>query len=161
MRETLFDWLQHDIEGAHCLNLYAGSGVLGFEAASRGAAFVVQVESNPQACAFMNDNCIRLGAQQLAVVQADVSRFLAAPSQLFDLVFLDPPFGQGLAVTCCQSLERGGWLTRNAKIYIETESGLSLCGLPENWQAGRSKRAGKVRYHLFARREAERLPDLG
>jgi 16S rRNA (guanine966-N2)-methyltransferase len=154
-RETLFNWLRNDVQGAHCLNLYAGSGVLGFEAASRGAELVVQVENNPRACAFLKDNCIRLGAYQLEIVQADVGRYLAASSQPFDLVFVDPPFAQGLAAACCRTLERQGWLAENAKIYVETESGLSLCGLPENWETLRSDRAGNVRYHLFARRDGE------
>ncbi len=151
VRETLFNWLQADIIGKRCLDLYAGSGALGFEAASRGAKSVTQVENNAEACRSLKDNAVALAASQIKIVHMDVLRYLAGDSEAYDLVFLDPPFAKNLAVPSCQWLEEKGWLARHAKIYVETECKSDLTGLPENWQCLKSKIAGGVGYHLFAR----------
>jgi len=153
VRETLFNWLQYEIVGKQCLDLYAGSGALGFEAASRGAKLVVQVESNIQACRCLKDNAAMLSAGQIKVVQSDVSRFLAGEAQAFDVVFLDPPFGMDLAVQTCKQLEENGWLAKHAKIYVETERHFDFSGMPGNWRQLKSKSAGEVGYHLFERAE--------
>lgn len=156
VRETLFNWLQFDIIGARCLDLFAGSGALGLEAASRGAARVVQVEVNPIACRCIGDHIGTLGAEsQVAVVRSDVERFLEGPAQPFDLVFLDPPFGAGLVPPVCSALERHGWLSENAKIYIETEARNRDTDLPANWVAEKTKRAGEVAYRLYRRQPVE------
>ena len=149
VRETLFNWLGQDLEGLVCLNLYAGSGVLGFEAASRGASRVVQVERNPEACLALKQNCDLLKAQTVQILQMDVSRFLAGPSEAFDVVFLDPPFQQGLVEPCCLLLEEKGWLAPHARIYIEAEKENGLDRLPESWKSHRNKQAGGVGYHLY------------
>lgn len=151
VRETLFNWLHYDITGSRCLDLFAGSGALGFEAASRGARAVVQVENNPLACRALKENAVALGARQIKLVQMDVLRYLAGDAEPFDLVFLDPPFAKALAVQTCQWLEDKGWLNSGAKIYVEAESELKLEGLPENWQLLKSKAAGEVAYRLFQR----------
>lgn len=151
VRETLFNWLQYDIVGSRCLDLYAGSGALGFEAASRGASIVVQVENHPLACQSLIDNASLLDAKQVSVNGFDVTGYLVTPSEQFDIVFLDPPFGQGLAQTTCQLLESHRWLRPHAKIYVETEKRLALEGLPECWELIRHKEAGAVAYRLFAR----------
>jgi 16S rRNA (guanine966-N2)-methyltransferase len=151
VRETLFNWLQYDIAGRTCLDLYAGSGALGFEAASRGAKSVVQVESNPQACQSLKQNVAALSAHQVTPVQAEVQRFLAGEPDCFDVVFIDPPFAKGMVVATCQTLENNGWLAPHAKIYVETERLLTLEGLPANWQQLKHKVAGEVAYHLFER----------
>ncbi len=153
VRETLFNWLQHDLIGKHCLDLYSGSGALGFEAASREAKTVTMVENNPQACRKISENIQNLSATQIKLVNTDVLRFLAGDAQRYDLVFLDPPFGKGLAVQTCQWLEEKGWLTEHAKIYVEVESKLELRGLPDNWQCLKSKTAGEVGYYLYERQE--------
>jgi 16S rRNA (guanine966-N2)-methyltransferase len=143
VRETLFNWLQYDIFGKQCLDLYAGSGALGFEAASRGAKSVIQVENNVQACRCLKDNALALSAaDRITVVQSDVLRYLEGGAQAFDVVFLDPPFaltnppgvdlhlpagrraGQpcvNLVVQTCLLLENNGWLAKHAKVYVETE----------------------------------------
>ena len=121
VRETLFNWLQYEIYGKQCLDLYSGSGALGFEAASRGAKLVIQVENNAQACRSLKDNAAVLSAGQIQVVQNDVLRYLTGDAQAFDVVFLDPPFGQTLVVQTCKLLEQNGWLAKQAKIYVETE----------------------------------------
>jgi 16S rRNA (guanine966-N2)-methyltransferase len=151
VRETLFNWLQSDIRGSRCLDLYAGSGALGFEAASRGARLVVQVESSAQACRSLKDNASVLAAGQVKIVQMDVMHFLAGNAEAFDLVFLDPPFARHLAVPTCQRLEQKGWLQPHGKIYVESESHADLTGMPENWQLLKSKTAGDVGYRLFQR----------
>ena len=152
VRETLFNWLQYEIAGKQCLDLYAGSGALGFEAASRGAKLVVQVEINASACKCLKENAIALAADQIKIVPNEVMLYLSgAGHQAFDIAFLDPPFGQQLVIKTCQLLEKNDWLTRNAKIYIETEREFEFFELPENWKQLKSKSAGEVGYHLFER----------
>jgi len=151
VRETLFNWLQYDILGSRCLDLYAGSGALSFEAASRGAKAVVQVENNPVACRALKANAIALHAEQIRIVQMDAFHYLAGDAEAFDVVFIDPPFAKALAVQTCQWLEDKNWLSRHARIYVEVESTLKLEGIPENWQLLKSKIAGEVAYHLFGR----------
>ena len=151
VRETLFNWLRDDIIASRCLDLYAGSGALGFEAASRGAKSVTQVENNALACRALKENAIALAAEQVKIVQSDVMRYLAGEAETFDVIFIDPPFAMGLAAQTCQWLEDKGWLSKHAKIYVEVESTLKLEGIPENWRLLKSKVAGEVGYHLFAR----------
>lgn len=151
VRETLFNWLQYDVIASRCLDLYAGSGALGMEAASRGAKQVVQVDNNAQVCRQLKSNTESIGANQVKIVQQEVLRYLAGDAQAFNLVFLDPPFAQGLAVIAANWLEDKLWLARHAKIYIEAEHKLVLAGLPENWQLLKHKKAGEVSYYLFER----------
>ncbi|WP_022948078.1 16S rRNA (guanine(966)-N(2))-methyltransferase RsmD [Methylohalobius crimeensis] len=152
VRETLFNWLRAEVSGARCLDLFAGSGALGFEAASRGAATVVQVESNLRVLKMLMDNRRKLGAEQIETVRGDVKRFLQrTPDRTFNLVFLDPPFGRGLVGACCRLLEAGGWLTPDAKIYVEAESELDCPPVPANWERLRHKRVGEAGCHLYQR----------
>jgi 16S rRNA (guanine966-N2)-methyltransferase len=151
VRETLFNWLQHDLDGARCLDLYAGTGALGFEAASRGASRVVQVESHPAVLGALKRNATLLAAETVHCIQADVARFLAGPVERFDLVFLDPPFRQNLVGPACTMLESHGWLAPAAKIYLETERGWKPDGLPPSWRLLRDGTAGEVAYHLYQR----------
>jgi 16S rRNA (guanine966-N2)-methyltransferase len=151
VRETLFNWLQYNVAGSRCLDLFAGSGALGFEAASRGAKEVVQVESDAKACKNLRANVSALGSNRNRIVENDVERFLSGSAEAFALVFLDPPFAKNLALKACLLLEQNGWLAPHAKIYVETEAGLALEGLPENWELLKHKTAGEVAYRLFAR----------
>lgn len=151
VRETLFNWLQNDVTGSRCLDLYAGSGALGFEAASRGAKTVVQVESNALACRYLKENAQALSATQIKIVNQDVFRFLAGDSEPHDLVFLDPPFAKAMAVQTCRWLEDKHWLSPDARIYVEAESRLKLEAMPANWRLLKRKQAGEVGYHLFER----------
>lgn len=149
VRETLFNWLQGDIFNAHCLDLFAGSGALSFEAASRGAKSVVQIENNAQVCDVLKANAKKLGATQIQTVQTDTLTFLAKPPQTpFDIVFLDPPFGLDLVTQSSELLAKNNWLAPYAKIYVETEKTLML-RLPENWQLLKDKTAGEVAFRLF------------
>lgn len=151
IRETLFNWLQGEIEGVRCLDLYAGSGALGFEAASRGAARVVEVERDSRVCTALRQNCATLDAHQIEVVQADVSRFLTGPASMFQMVFLDPPFRRGFVPPSCELLDQRGWLADKAWIYLEAEAELRLDRLPARWSMIRSNKAGDVGYHLCRR----------
>ena len=153
VRETLFNWLQYDIIASRCLDLYAGSGALGIEAVSRGAKQVVQVDNNAQVCRQLKANNELLATTQVKIVQQDVFRYLAGDADTFNLVFLDPPFSQGLAVQAANWLEDKMWLANHAKIYIEVESKLKLEGLPESWEMLKHKTAGEVGYYLFERME--------
>jgi len=150
VRETLFNWLNPVIRGARCLDLYAGSGALGIEAASRGAASVVLVDNDAQVAAKLREQLQRLDATWIEVVQSSVEGWLAASATPFDIVFLDPPFRRNLLPGCIRALESGGWLAADARVYIEAEAGL-VPDLPENWELTRSKRAGQVGYHLARR----------
>ena len=153
VRETLFNWLQPVIRGARCLDLYAGSGALGIEAASRGAATVVLVDRDSQVVRTLREQLQILKAEQVQLVQADVANWLSGTPQTFDIVFLDPPFGAGLLPASIRQLEAGGWLAPVAWIYVEGEQGL-VPELPDNWELYRSKRAGRVGYHLLRRQAA-------
>ncbi|MGR9052322.1 MAG: 16S rRNA (guanine(966)-N(2))-methyltransferase RsmD [Gammaproteobacteria bacterium] len=151
VRETLFNWLRMDVGGSRCLDLYAGSGALGFEAASRGAKEVVQVESNPVVCRHLKENAHMLSAAQVKIVNRDVFRFLAGDAEPFDLVFLDPPFSENKAAQTCHWLEDKGWLADAAKIYVETERHRPLNDMPDNWVLWKSGSAGDVGFRLFER----------
>ncbi len=153
VRETLFNWLQYDLLDSLCLDLYAGSGALGVEALSRGAKQLVQVDNNALVCRQLKTNSEMLAASNIKIVQQDVFRYLAANTDLFNLVFIDPPFTLGLAIQTANWLEDKLCLASHAKIYIEVENKLKLTGLPENWQQLRHKTAGEVAYYLFERIE--------
>jgi len=147
VRETLFNWLSPVIRGARCLDLYAGSGALGIEAASRGASSVVLVDSDPQVVTRLREQLALLDASGVEVVQSNVEGWLSGAAEPFDIVFLDPPFRRNMLPACIRALESGGWLAADARVYIEAESNLEL-ELPERWELTRSKRAGQVGYHL-------------
>ncbi len=151
VRETLFNWLQYDVVASHCLDLYAGSGALGLEAASRGAKRVVQVDNNAQICRQLKANTELLKAEQVQIVQQEAFRYLAGGAEPFGLVFLDPPFAKDLVVQTANWLEEKRWLKPHAKIYIEAERNLTLVDMPNNWELLKQKTAGEVDYYLFAR----------
>lgn len=153
VRETLFNWLLPVISGARCLDLFAGSGALGLEALSRGAAFASFVEAAPRAASAIREHLGALREGARAQVHAgDVQAFLrAAPAEPFDIVFLDPPYGAGLLEPACAALEHNGWLAAESRIYIECGAKDGLPPLPDNWEVLREKRAGQVGYALAMR----------
>jgi 16S rRNA (guanine966-N2)-methyltransferase len=154
VRETLFNWLGQDLSGLHCLDLFAGCGALGLEAASRGAARVLMVERDPRAASAIGQAIARLAAREVTLLQADAMTALAGcgrRGERFDLAFLDPPFHQG-------------WLERvlpavlpvmrpGARLYVEHERALAAASLPAGpplrLQDHRAGKAGQVHYHLF------------
>lgn len=153
IKETLFNWLMFDIRDRRCLDLFAGSGSLGFEALSRHATEVVLVEKDATVAAQLKRNLATLPAAPGTVVQADAEQYLQQPAQPFDLVFLDPPFHKELLPNVCALLEANGWLSDGAFIYIEREQGLALPALPANWRLHKDKQAGQVSYQLYQREQ--------
>jgi 16S rRNA (guanine966-N2)-methyltransferase len=150
VRETLFNWLAPVIEGARCLDLCAGTGALGIEAISRGAASVQFVERDAHAVQALRKNLERLKIVAGHVQAADAQQFLKGPSQAMDLVLLDPPFALDLWHALAQQLEQGGWLGTRASIYVESPRGSPLT-LPSNWRTHREGHAGEVRFALYRR----------
>jgi len=150
VRETLFNWLARAIPGARCLDLFAGSGALGLEALSRGAAHVTFIEQDVAAVAELRTRVREWQSGDARVLRTDALRYLRdEPPLRFDIVFLDPPFAAGLLGSAAQLLERRAWLAPQALIYAENAADEGLPGLPEGWQELKSKRAGEVGYHLF------------
>jgi 16S rRNA (guanine966-N2)-methyltransferase len=146
VRETLFNWLQPEIAGAQCLDLFAGSGALGLEALSRGAGSCWFVELARAASQQIRQHLETLQCSTGRVLDADALQWLdtAPPATRFHLVFIDPPFRQGLASDCCARLERSGRLTDNALIYVESAVDEGQPDVPANWSLHRDKQAGQV-----------------
>jgi 16S rRNA (guanine966-N2)-methyltransferase len=151
VRETLFNWLSSRVPGARCLDLFAGSGALGLEALSRGAAHVTFVERDPAAAREIAARLAEWGAHAASVEHADARAFLERPPVApFDIVFLDPPFASELLAQTTARLEQGGWLAADALIYLECPASAAPLA-PPAWTALRAKRAGEVGYHLYLR----------
>ncbi|PHS73979.1 MAG: 16S rRNA (guanine(966)-N(2))-methyltransferase RsmD [Porticoccus sp.] len=151
IRETLFNWLTPWIDGARCLDLFAGSGALGIEALSRGAAEVTLIEKHPQAAENLRDNCARLKADDARIIQADTLVWLTnnSPDKPFDIVFLDPPFSSDLLQPCCELLQKPGLLATGSLIYLETDRYQPLPEISPTWELLREKTAGQVSYRLY------------
>ncbi len=149
IRETLFNWLTTKVHGAHCLDLFAGTGALGLEALSRGARSAVFVENSASAAETLQANISALGAEGALVRQADASDFLGSEiAEPFDIVFLDPPFAAGVVADWCRLLDDRRLLARDARVYIEQDRAHSEPELPRSWQVLKNKTAGNVRYML-------------
>lgn len=145
--------MQHDIIGARCLDLFAGSGALGLEALSRGAARTVLVEQSATATQQLEAHLHTLSCDHAAIVHLSAEQFLRrGPGDArYDVVFLDPPFGKGLMATCIQLLEEKNWLTPDARIYLEHEHNLPVTDIPSHWHIDREKVAGQITYRLATR----------
>lgn len=153
VKETLFNWLAQDVPQAKCLDLFAGSGGLGFEAASRQADKVTMIELNPNAFKQLEKNIAALNSDSLTAINSDALSFLQQAGTPHHVVFIDPPFRKGLLEQTVTLLESNGWLANDAMIYIETEKELALEGIPTNWHLHREKTAGQVSYRLFERQQ--------
>jgi len=162
VRETLFNWLQNDIPGARCLDLFAGSGALGFEAASRGAKSVMMLETQQQAVKILRDNIQTLQAEQIQLLQADAIKWLnsgvkanekTSEAECFDVVFIDPPFASDYLAQACELLDTKSYLSEHACIYLEMNRKQDLPELPPGWVVVREKQAGQVGYYLIRRNE--------
>jgi 16S rRNA (guanine966-N2)-methyltransferase len=144
VRETLFNWLGQRLDGLACLDLFAGSGALGFEALSRGAASVVMVESDRDIVKGLRESARVLAADGVQVIQSDALKHLERDAAKYDVVFLDPPFASDLAVRAMALLPRV--LNPGARVYVESAAPLDL---PASWRLVREDRAGAVRYALY------------
>ncbi len=150
VRETLFNWLQDRVAGRRCLDLYAGSGALGLEALSRGAAHCVFVDKNAGAIAGLADVMRQWGvpSDSVELIHSDAALFLAGAQRRFDLVFLDPPFAGRQLATVIGRLQGAGWLAAGGLVYIEHPRGTALPEFPPQWQLLREGQAGAVGYDL-------------
>jgi 16S rRNA (guanine966-N2)-methyltransferase len=144
VRETLFNWLGQWLDGQSCLDLFAGSGALGFEAASRGAARVVMVESDRTAFSALEAARSKIGARAVELVRGDAHEYLARAGERFDVVFLDPPFRQNALPTVLEKL--AARLSAGARVYIESGAPVEP---DERWRELKRSRAGQVSYQLF------------
>ena len=156
VRETLFNWLAPDIQGAKCLDCFAGSGALGLEALSRHAASVTLLELERPVARQLEQNLATLGAKTGRVVNTNTLQFLAQAGEPHDLVFIDPPFRKGLLGQTLEQLEQKGWLADNALIYVESEVEQGLPPVPVSWKLHREKIAGQVAYRLYIRQVTEK-----
>jgi 16S rRNA (guanine966-N2)-methyltransferase len=149
VRETVFNWLGQRLDGKRCLDLFAGSGALGFEALSRGAGQVVMVGQSRLVARTLSENAQHLGAEAAAIVNADALQYLRGVTQSFDIVFLDPPFNQSMLPAILALLRP--WLAPNAQVYMECEPSAQPNA---EWKILKQSRAGQVKFQLMT-------PDTG
>ena len=151
VRETLFNWLAPIVTGARCLDAFAGSGALGIEALSRGAAHVDFVEANPAAAEAIAANLAALRCDNATLLRSDVTaRLHTTPTQRYDIVFCDPPFHTALLQQTLQALATQDWLSNTGRIYIEAAREESV-SLPQGWHWWRHQQAGNVQFGLLLR----------
>jgi 16S rRNA (guanine966-N2)-methyltransferase len=156
VRETLFNWLAPRIFGARCLDLFAGTGALGLEALSRGAASCDFVEKSARAAATLRDNIAILQAESANVYAMSAEQYLQqAAGKSFDVVFLDPPFAAEMLPELCRLLGHTDILAADARIYIEEDRSQPTLELPAHWQVLKTKNAGNVRYSLLRNGDQE------
>ncbi|THB72094.1 MAG: 16S rRNA (guanine(966)-N(2))-methyltransferase RsmD [Gammaproteobacteria bacterium] len=149
IRETLFNWLGHQIIGANILDMFAGSGALGFEAISRGAASVVMVEKDRRAAHQLKENCQILQSSKAQVVNADSIAWSAKNIELFDLVFLDPPFAEEMLKECLELCKKG-LVKLQGLVYLEAAKDYQV-EIPVEFKVVKEKSSGNVRYQLLQR----------
>lgn len=150
VRETLFNWLAPHIAGSRVLDLFAGSGALGFEALSRGAAAATLVEQDRAALAVLRDTAARFGLGGARIVAAEALAFLHTQAAGgFEVIFLDPPFDSGLLAPALRLIGERGLLAPGGCCYVENAAGAALPELPAGWVVHRSGKAGEVGYHLL------------
>ncbi len=162
VRETLFNWLQLDIPGGSCLDLFAGSGALGFEALSRGASFVQFVEQDEAVARAIESGLATLACTAAAVEHGSADSFLAriprpataVEAPPYDVVFLDPPFSDNRLLTDCQRLQSSEAISPGSKIYMESGTVVDEDSLPGNWEIIKSKRAGNTHFYLAEVRQS-------
>jgi len=152
VKETLFNWLMHDIDGANVLDCFAGSGSLAIEALSRHASHATLVERDTALARHLQKNLQALNCDNAKVQHHDCLTLLSGTAtQQYNVVFIDPPFRKGLAIPCCTALEQNQWLAQSALIYIETEKELQISDIPLNWRLLKEKIAGQLAYRLYQR----------
>jgi len=152
VRETVFNWLMHDVTNAQCLDLFAGTGALGFECLSRGASFVEFVEADKKVALNIKANFVKLDLPEnrarLSVTNA-VTFLKQGAVRQFDLVFLDPPFSSDLLVDVLPLLVSSRWLNQGALVYIEQDVKSAALEVPDGWRVYREARAGQSQYALY------------
>ena len=158
-RETLFNWLNFHIAGRDCLDLFAGSGALGLEALSRGAANATLVDHTNALARALQDNLRLLGSEKGEVVCQDVAQYLEHRNRPpFDIIFMDPPFRQGWLDRLLPLIDAQQWLKPGGWVYVEHESELTTVPAPADWHLHRQKTAGQVTYKLFQKPQKPEQP---
>ncbi|RUR13670.1 16S rRNA (guanine(966)-N(2))-methyltransferase RsmD [Legionella sp. km772] len=147
VKETLFNWLMHDIKDARCLDAFAGSGSLGFEAFSRGASKVVLVERSLSAHNNLQKIIKEFNSSNLQLIKEDARTYLQQSREQYDLIFLDPPFAENYLPSCVQSIVKNNLLIKGGLLYLETPEEIELA--PEHWKLIKLKRVGQVVSSLF------------
>ena len=147
VRETLFNWLMWDIQNAQVLDLCTGSGALGFEALSRGAAKVVMIEPDTTQARFLKDNIQLLKAENCQLHVSTAQQTLKKLNETFDVIFLGPPYSLDLWQELAELADP--MISNNAFIYVEADRDLSQLKLPNTWQKIKETKAGIVRAGLY------------
>ncbi len=152
VRETLFNWIQMDISGNNCLDLFSGSGALGIESLSRGASSVTFVEENQIAAKSIQENLNRLHLSEGEVVCSDALKWIdnqKSSATKYDVVFLDPPFSSNMMAIACQHLSNNSLLNKACKIYTETSIDPDKIIFPQGWRRLKKKEDGQVFFSMF------------
>ncbi len=155
IRETLFNWLQEVVGQSRCLDLFAGSGALGFEAASRGAELVTLVEANREVAKQLETTSHKLSADSCQIHNRSAIDYLDGTTQKYDIVFVDPPYKAGMWSQVAEKMVEKAILSDNAHIYLEYPSHINLPVLPAQWRIVKDKKAGAVRYCLLQNNNEE------
>ncbi|WP_448215783.1 16S rRNA (guanine(966)-N(2))-methyltransferase RsmD [Endozoicomonas sp. 2B-B] len=151
VRETLFNWLAPCVPGASVLDCFSGTGALSLESLSRGAREATLLEAAAEAASLLSKNLKALQAENARVIRTDSLIWLQqVADKTFDLIFLDPPFRQGLLKETCRLLDKNGYIHSNTLIYIEVERELSPLPVPSNWTITKTKNAGQLSYYLLS-----------
>ncbi|MDW3096047.1 MAG: 16S rRNA (guanine(966)-N(2))-methyltransferase RsmD [Gammaproteobacteria bacterium] len=149
VRETLFNWLQARIEGSHCLDLFTGSGALGFEAVSRGAAHATLVDNDQKIVSLLSQQVEKLDAQEISLTCANALAYLQNCSAQFDIIFLDPPFAKYNPEELLQMIIGSECVKKGGLIYLEASPEKFPQTLPDKWQWKRQLKAGQVECGLI------------
>ena len=159
VRETLFNWLMHDIIDAHCLDLYAGSGALGFEALSRGAKKVTFMDISKNVIETLKDNAAKLAATNVDFINGNFILENTTKNTKFDIVFCDPPFKQNILIVACELLEARNLLNSRAFIYLEFEkNSVNISLLPKHWKIKKHKSTQTIEY-LLCQKDSESVDE--
>ena len=150
IRETLFNWLATNIIGTRCLDLYAGTGSLGFEALSRGAKLCTFIDQSESAIKLIKETANALNAENTYIFKRDAIKYLnPREPEVFDLVFLDPPFSENILNDTLRLLNDGNWISPGGLVYVEFESNHAFPDLPEGWTVSHKKNTGNVCFALI------------
>jgi len=154
VRETVFNWLTTYLQGAVCLDLFAGSGALGFESLSRGAKLAVMIDKSPKVIAQLKETAKLLNASNAEIILLKIPEEInLLPNYKYDIIFLDPPFKQNLIKPCCEWIEFSSQSKENTLIYIEAEAELNITEIiPKSWQILHNKKTKQVGYHLCCKK---------
>ncbi|WMS85981.1 16S rRNA (guanine(966)-N(2))-methyltransferase RsmD [Pleionea litopenaei] len=149
VRETLFNWLMYEIEGARCLDLFAGSAAIGIEALSRGAKEVMFVEKNKKAADFIHQNLADLSFTNYRVFNTSAEVVLKKNEQPYDIIFVDPPFYQDYLDNILKGLNHPNFVQPDSLIYVERERHSDPINPPDNWEQIKSKQVGGLEFYLY------------